>query len=101
MKWRRILGLTAISGLIVMGCGSLAGLLPTLVTGGAEQVVQPVCIVQYDRLSPDADLGHDGCGNYWLRMFRVDSTLCLVISNDGQSMVPVVCPVEGDTLGGR
>lgn len=95
-RLRTWIGLTCILGLTAMGCGSLAGLL----LPGTDDAPPIVCVVRYVQIAPGVDAGLDDCENYWLR-YRVspDSVECEIISEDGQSMIPIPCPAEGDTLG--
>jgi hypothetical protein len=81
----RIIGL-GLLGFLTAGCGGLIG----FVSG----VVEPSCVVQYIPVTPQSDVGLDGCGNAWVRQ----DGECWILADSIMVKMPK-CPAEGDTLG--
>ena len=91
---RSIAALIAV--LVVAGCGTI-GTIADLIGNTVPDPPEVYAIATYTPLVPGADLGMDGLGNYWIRHSMPD-TLCEIISFDGQTMIEIRCPAEGDTL---
>jgi len=82
--------------LVLSGCALVSSLITPVPTA---QTAPIVCIAQYALLTPNVEVGHDGCGNFWVRYLDADTLACQLISADGTYMQPITCPTEGDTLG--
>lgn len=90
--------LTSLSLLALLSAGCLSSL--ARLVGDDDQPT--ACVARYDPVAPGVDVGHDGCGNYWLRTqvgyAPGDSVECAILSADGVSMIAIRCPASGDTL---
>lgn len=95
---KRLIGLSMIILLATTGCiGSLLRLAG--ISEPATSYPAPICVVRYVNVAPAVELGVDDCENYWIRFRSGDSLACEIISADGDSMIAIACPAEGDTLG--
>ena len=89
MPNKRVLALLAAVLLSVPGCA-----LTNLLTKVPAAPVKSVCIAHYESVVPGIDVGHDGCGNRWVRK---DGRCGYFIREQG-IVTEIICPAEGDTI---
>ena len=95
MTIRQTLGAISLALLLfVTGCSVLGVLFPGI---DLDPGVPIKCTALYERVGPDTDVGHDGCGNYWLRSTAAGDTVCTTWA-DSLGHVRIQCPPDGEDL---